>query len=210
MPPAPAPARRDPVAAPLGRGVSARGRASGPIAGLAALRGQVVGAMVAGLAVAAHGAGGGGVPGSAGVGLLLVAAAGIGALAGQVRSVAGPGGRLKLLGALAAGQLAGHEALSGLAHEHGSDSAATTFGGQALPGGAMIGAHALATLGCALLIVLAERLYALVAQAFRAAVERPGALVPARDAACLPTDPTPARGRAGSGALGSRGPPVRV
>ncbi|MGV9413454.1 hypothetical protein ACWDOP_26440 [Nocardia sp. NPDC003693] len=125
-------------------------------------RGVVAGGTVAVLAVAAHGIAGGGVPGSAGLTLLIAAAAAIGALAATLRS---PGALVALM---ALGQPVGHVALSGLVHDgHGSPAR------ELVGDGAMAGAHALATVVFAALLLLAERLYGFVARAVRAVLSRP-------------------------------------
>ncbi|MFI5778506.1 hypothetical protein [Nocardia sp. NPDC051570] len=179
--------------------------------GRAAVRGYLVGATVAALAVAAHGISGGGYPDSTGLSLLVSIAGGIGALAGMLPATGARTGRVALFAALAGGQWAGHEALAGLAgHRHESAGMAMSFAAYQLPAGAMIAAHAVAALACALLIAAVERLYSVVARAYRDAVDRPRTLValggaPGR-AAALPYVYTLLR----SGFLGSRAPPAPV
>ncbi|ATL64918.1 hypothetical protein [Nocardia terpenica] len=177
-------------------------------AGPSRIRGALVGATVAALAVAAHGPTGG-YPNSTALTLLVAAAAATGALASALPAPRGIGGRAALFATVAAGQLIGHRALSGLAghgHETGRAASLSVLGVR-IPGGWMTVAHVLAALGCVLLIVAAERLYSLVSQAVRTVTGR------------LRTPPPPVGiARRGAGdrhydshhitALGSRAPPV--
>ncbi|MFI7004037.1 hypothetical protein [Nocardia sp. NPDC050175] len=127
------------------------------------LRGGLVGVLVGALAVAAHGSAGGGFPGSAELTLVLLVAA----LTGGAANVLARG-RGSVLGLLMLGQLAGHVALSGLlGHEH---AAAAT---DPLPSGWMLVAHAVATFGCAAVISITERLYAVASSAVRAVLAKP-------------------------------------
>ncbi|NKS66457.1 hypothetical protein GS461_10475 [Rhodococcus hoagii] len=75
-----------------------------------------MGALAAALAVAAHGVAGGGFPGSPALTLLLAACAAVGAAAGGVPVLSRS--RTALFGALAAGQGAGHLALTVSADGH--------------------------------------------------------------------------------------------
>ncbi|WP_063125662.1 hypothetical protein [Nocardia fusca] len=139
----------------------------------APLRGCVVGTTTGILAVAAHGIAGGGYPTSAGAALLLLTALVTGAAAGSViggsgRLPAGPG-RGTLI-ALAAGQFAGHWALTGLTGHHGTPAEPAP---EALPGAAMIAFHLLAVVVCALAITAAERLYRCASSVLRALLEPP-------------------------------------
>ncbi|WP_063048434.1 hypothetical protein [Nocardia arthritidis] len=169
------------------------------------LRGGLVGVLVGVLAVAAHGAAGGGAPGSTELTLLLLIAALAGAAAGAVRACPRPSVPAGLLGA---GQLLSHAALSVLlGHDHaGTGSTATA---SPLPTGWMLLAHIAATVGCAALIVLTERLYAAVSSVLRALSAPPR---PARIAGSPPwPDPDLLPHRcAPLGALGPRAPPVSV
>ncbi|GAA5046934.1 hypothetical protein [Nocardia callitridis] len=124
----------------------------GPITGH--LRGGLVGVMVSALAVAAHGTAGGGHPGSAELTLILLIAV-VAGCAGD--TVLARRRRCTVVGLLAGGQLAGHLALTGLGHTHSASNSA-------LPTGWMLVAHTVATLICAVLIVLAERLYAVASR----------------------------------------------
>ncbi|WP_067468165.1 hypothetical protein [Nocardia amamiensis] len=168
------------------------------------LRGGLVGALVATLAVAAHGAAGGGVPDSTELTLLLLIAAAAGAAAGMAPGRPGP----MLVGLLGVGQLASHAALSGLlGHDHTGHGTrgATTL--PTLPVGWMLFAHALATLGCAVLIMLAGRLYAVASGALRAIFAPP----PVARVIGAPHWPDPGLAAyrcAPNGAIGPRAPPV--
>ena len=117
-----------------------------PRSGAATVRGALVGVCSGAVVVAAHGVGGGGLPS----GDALVLLAGAGALVGTfVRTLpAAPAARLAVLTVvLGIGQAAGHLALSVAAgHMHGAG-----------PTSAMVGAHTLAALVCAVLIASAER-----------------------------------------------------
>lgn len=118
------------------------------------LRGCAVGASAAGLAVAAHGIAGGGYPNSTALTLLLIAGIAIGAVAAAAR-----GGPLAVIGLLGTGQIAGHLALTVALHH---DTTATA---------PMLGAHLLATLICAALIVGAEELCKYLAARLAAAAQ---------------------------------------
>ena len=128
----------------------------------AALRGGAVGAAVASLAVAAHGIGGGGLPDTAALTLLLAVCTGVGAIVVGLPVLTRS--RWALLGALAAGQGAGHLALTLVvdAHTH-----------SAVPAPAMLAAHAAATVVCAALIGTAERLHGPATNVLRAVLEPP-------------------------------------
>ncbi|MFI9507663.1 hypothetical protein [Nocardia sp. NPDC052566] len=139
----------------------------------APIRGGSVGALAGALAIAAHGAAGGGYPESSGVALLLIAAGLAGGAAGALGRQALFGrtallDRTALLGLLGIGQLAGHAALSGrLVHDHAAPAESP------LPQGWMLLAHAIATFACAALILVAERLYAVASGAVRAVLTAP-------------------------------------
>ncbi|MEV6557021.1 hypothetical protein AB0M22_14970 [Nocardia sp. NPDC051756] len=161
------------------------------------LRGGLVGVLVGVLAVAAHGSAGGGFPGSAELTLVLLVAA----LAGCAANVLA-GGRGSVLGLLMLGQVASHVVLSGLlGHEH--PAAATN----PLPTGWMLVAHALATLGCAAVIAVTERLYAVVSGAVRAVLAKPD--LPRIAGPAHWSDPGLPHYRCPpKGAIGPRAPPV--
>ncbi|MQY22337.1 hypothetical protein [Nocardia macrotermitis] len=177
-------------------------------------RGVLVGASVATLAVAAHGLAGGGWPGSAALTLLLFAAAGIGAIATLLPVPSGTPSRAALLTALAAGQLAAHLALSvpagpdPMAMGRESCGAAGTFLAAAgLPDGPMAAAHAIATLLCATLIAVAERLYSVVSRAIRT-LTAPIRPLPTPRAARWLDAPFDLHRFLHAGSLGSRAPPL--
>lgn len=130
-----------------------------------------------GLAVAAHGIGGGGVPRSAEVALLLLVslAAGVfaqGRTTERAASQRFTGSRgsaaVRTAAALIGGQWAGHFALSATLDHHGLLH---------LPGVAMIAAHLVAAGACAALILVAERLYLVASSVVRAVLSRPAAVV---------------------------------
>ncbi|KQU04637.1 hypothetical protein ASG56_15115 [Rhodococcus sp. Leaf7] len=116
-------------------------------------RGGAVGALTAALAVAAHGAGGGEIPGSDSLTFLVVASLGVGVLAGSVGT--GRSGRLALLPWLAGGQVVAHQALA-LAADHSHPV-----------GPSMLTAHAVAVGVCALLLGAAERLLRAITSVLR-------------------------------------------
>lgn len=127
-------------------------------AGADRLRGCAVGALAAALTVAAHGVGGGGYPSSTALTTLIAVCATVGALAGSMRAR----GPYAVIGMLGLGQIGGHYAsmeMIGAGTHHMSSST--------VPGWAMIGAHAAATLLCAALIVLANRLYVVASRVVR-------------------------------------------
>ncbi|MGW4331140.1 hypothetical protein ACWEKR_35335 [Nocardia sp. NPDC004573] len=165
------------------------------------LRGGLVGVLVGVLAVAAHGAAGGGAPGTTELTLLLLIAAGFGSVAGTVRAHPSV-----VAGLLGAGQLLSHVALSVLlGHDHaGTGSGATS---SPVPTGGMLFAHIVATIGCATLIVLTERLYAAASGALRA-ILAPPRRVRIVGAPLWPYSGLPPYRCAPLGALGPRAPPV--
>ncbi|MFD4180853.1 hypothetical protein [Rhodococcus sp. NPDC058514] len=128
----------------------------------ARLRGAAVGALTAALAVAGHGVAGGGYPDSSALTLLVLCCAAVGAVTGSLR-----GGRVALLGALAAGQLVGHLALSTALTAH------QPHGPELSPRGlTMLAAHAAATAVCAALILSAEALYGPITRVLRTLTRR--------------------------------------
>ncbi|MGQ4618301.1 hypothetical protein [Nocardia sp. R7R-8] len=167
------------------------------------LRGGLIGVLVGVLAVAAHGAAGGGAPGSTELTLLLLIAAGVGSAA----ATAPAGLRLSVVaGPLGAGQLLSHAALSVLVgHDHSGTADAAAI--SPVPTGWMLLAHTVATVGCAVLIVLAERLYATASGALRLilAPPRQARIAGAPGWADLGL---PLYRCASPGALGPRAPPV--
>lgn len=164
---------------------------------------------MAALAVAAHGFAGGGVPGSAGLTLLVLAAAALGAIAAGLR------GRLALPALMALGQPVCHLALSGLApHRHGT-AAMTLAPGAMASGpisltcdGAMIAAHTVAAVACAFLILAVERLYTLISRAVRVALAPPRPPLIGRATARRPRSVTLPTFLLVLGHSGPRAPPV--
>ncbi|MGC0366834.1 hypothetical protein ABH922_004818 [Rhodococcus sp. 27YEA15] len=126
----------------------------------APLRGTAVGAASAALSVAAHGMGGGAVPQVSSLTLLIAVCAAVGAVVATLPGLAR--GPLALVGALAAGQLSAHTAMTLTVHSH-----------SASPGLAMLGAHIGATFVCALLVLAAERLFHVLGRALRAVLVPP-------------------------------------
>ncbi|WP_067825939.1 hypothetical protein [Nocardia inohanensis] len=174
------------------------------------LRGGSAGALTAALAIAAHAAAGGPTPGSTGVTLLLLAAAAIGAVAMTLPRSAS---RTALPALMAAAQPLCHVALTGLSHG-GHGSAAGGFSGflsgsaAIVSDAAMAAGHAAAAVVCALLIAAADRLYGLVAQAVRVAVNRPGALAAGPRPRTWTSPRSTLRSLRIAGAAGPRAPPV--
>ncbi|NEW44338.1 hypothetical protein [Nocardia cyriacigeorgica] len=171
-------------------------------------RGFLVGASVGALAVAAHGLAGGGYPSSAELALVLIAASVTGLVAGALPWRRGP---VPVLGVLAAGQVAGHGALTGIyGHEHAPSTSAPLAGellGGYLPSGGMLLAHLGATLVCAALIPVAERLYGAISAALRVLLAPPRTRVRQGSA---PTFESVVRlpSFAPAGATGPRAPPL--
>lgn len=168
-------------------------------------RGCLVGGMVGALAIAAHGAAGGGFPDSAESALLLLVSALTGWVAGRLRFGIG---RCAVLGPLVLGQLAGHAVLSGLVdHTHAHTAVGAPRLDPYLPTGSMLAAHCIATLGCVALILLAERLYAMASSVIRAISTTGSPLAVTRPVRW----PDPIRRQYGfppNGAIGPRAPPV--
>ncbi|WP_216892103.1 hypothetical protein [Nocardia alni] len=172
---------------------------------------------VATLAAAAHGLAGGGYPGSAALTLLLLTAAGVGAIASLLPVPAGMSGRAALLGTLAAGQMTGHLAMTvanapgSMSMMHESSSGAHIFGHfpamLGLSSGPMVLAHTAATLLCAVLITATERLYTLASQTVRTLTAHPRPLVPPGPARWSGSPRRPYRFLRTAG-LGSRAPPA--
>lgn len=179
----------------------------------------MVGALVGALAVAAHGAAGGGFPGGADFALLQA----VSVLTGAVAVLTRRRGRLAdaagLLAVLAGGQYAAHLLLAshpGAASGHPGAAASEVLGGTAgglaqfigVPAGAgMLAAHAVATLLVALAIPVAERFAALAAGTLRALLGPPRARPPRALAAGFPGTPL-LRAAGPLGAIGPRAPPV--
>ncbi|TQC48688.1 hypothetical protein EEB14_13395, partial [Rhodococcus sp. WS4] len=143
------------------------------------------------------GGGGGGLPESAALTLLLVTCGGVGAITAQ--TPARFHGRLALVGALGAGQVAAHFALTLTSHAH-----------SAVPAAPMLAAHAVATVACALLIANAERLYGPLVHVWRVVLRGaplPVSVVTSTHLPTRPANPVDALLRA---SISRRGPPVPV
>ncbi|WP_305093340.1 hypothetical protein [Prescottella sp. R16] len=165
----------------------------------AALRGGAAGATVATLAVAAHGAGGGGWPDETGLTLLLAVAVAVGALTGGAPVFTRS--RWALLAALASGQAAGHLALTVASGAHVHDG---------VPAYLMVAAHAVAALACALLISTAERLHGPITRVLRAVFAPPTPAPPTPSQVLIPWDPHPIRLPVLAAGWSRRGPPQVV
>ncbi|MDI9917198.1 hypothetical protein [Rhodococcus sp. IEGM 1379] len=126
----------------------------------APLRGSVVGAASGALAIAAHGISGGEIPPASAMTLLIAVCVAVGAITATLPSLAR--GPLPLIAALGAGQLAAHAAMTVSVHSHSS-----------APGLTMLGAHAVATAVCAVAVLAAERLFAVVTNAARTVLTTP-------------------------------------
>ena len=122
-------------------------------------RGLIVAAFTALLAVTAHGMVSGGFPTGGTAALLVVSAAGIGAMVGASDRA---GGRGALLGVLALGQLGGHLVLSSGGHQMPAAGPAT-----GIPAPVMLLAHLAAVALGAILVAACERLYAALSSAIR-------------------------------------------
>lgn len=185
--------------------------------GTAQLRGCVVGVATGALAVAAHGAAGGGYPTPAGTALLLLTAL----LTGWVAGSGGTGARSRFANRatipgpgivlpLAAGQFVGHWALAGRTGHHTGTGIAA---GESPAGGplsaAMLVAHLLAVLLCALTIAVAERLYRTASAVLRVLLTPVRGIPPAPRVRIAANVATP-RNHAPNGASGPRAPPARV
>ncbi|MFD6398743.1 hypothetical protein [Nocardia sp. NPDC060249] len=177
------------------------------------LRGGGCGVLVGGLAIAAHGIGGGGVPRSTEIALLLVVSlvagvfAGGGSWVGAEKPVtsrvsarakgAGSSATMRMATVLLAGQWAGHVALAASVDHH--------RGLPHLPSTPMIVAHCVAAFACAALILVAERLYLVASSVVRAVLRGPAVLV--RRAARWFATVAVARGARPRGARCPRAPP---
>lgn len=127
----------------------------------ARLRGTSVGVLTAALAVAAHGAAGGGWPAGAVIAELALLAVTIGAVASTMRAANRAG---VLVGLLGAGQLLAHVLLAIDGHTHGSHPLQ--------PGVLMPAAHLVAVTVGALLIAGGNRLFAALSRVLRAVARR--------------------------------------
>ncbi|WP_327148931.1 hypothetical protein [Nocardia sp. NBC_01329] len=174
----------------------------------ALLRGCVVGATTGALAIAAHGAAGGGYPTSAGAALLLLTALLAGAASGSIIGETGrwaASGRAILV-PLAAGQFAGHWALTGLTGHHDTTGEPTA---DVLSAGAMTTAHLVALTVCALMITAAERLYRSASSVVRTLLDPPRP-APGTPRVRIAATTAVAAHRSPNGASGPRAPPART
>jgi hypothetical protein len=160
----------------------------------ARLRGVAVGALTALLAVTAHG---GGVPGGAGLVLLLMVAALIGALAVHLPRAADT--RVLLI-LLSGGQLLGHLVLAET-HQHVSRPT----------GPFMLAAHAAAVLAGAVLIAAGGRLWSALSRAVaRIAPRRPLLITPRAAVRVRRADQPRHSQRQLAASVSHRGPPVSL
>lgn len=163
----------------------------------ALLRGTAVGTLTAALAVAAHGVGGGALPGGAVAGQLIVLAVTLGTVA---TTVPGAGRTAVLWGLLGTGQLVAHVLLATAGHSHGVQ-----------PGPAMFGAHLAAVSLGAGLIACGARLCAAVSRAVRVVVPEGRAVpVPPSCAMTRGADQPLHSALFLASSMSHRGPPVGV
>ncbi|GAA4489136.1 hypothetical protein GCM10023094_50250 [Rhodococcus olei] len=171
------------------------------------VRSASVGASTVTVAIAAHGAAGGGLPTSSSLLLLAGVATVLASLTTAVPVLRR--GVIALVPVLAVGQLAAHLALA-VGHGHHAAVAAV---GPLAAWAPMLGAHALALIVCAALIAAAERVGPRTEAALRAVVAALLATPPVveRPRVWLPvTDVHPVTAPVCRGAEPRRGPPVLV
>ncbi|OBC14735.1 hypothetical protein A5784_29425 [Mycobacterium sp. 852013-50091_SCH5140682] len=125
------------------------------------LRGTSVGVLTAALAVAAHGAAGGGWPAGAVIAQLALLAVTLGAVASTMRAANRTG---VLVGLLGTGQVLGHALLAIDGHTHGSHPLQ--------PGALMLAAHLVAVTVGAILIAGGTRLSSALSRVLRAVARR--------------------------------------
>jgi hypothetical protein len=146
--------------------------------------------------MAAHGAGGGGLPNGATAVLLAVLAATAGAVAATVSPASTP---RYLIGLLTVGQVLGHLLLSAAGHHHAAQ-----------PAPAMVAAHVIAIGTGAMLIAAGERLWRALSRTVRAVV-RIVCTVAAKPAAAARRADQPLRSALLLAAsVSHRGPPVSL
>jgi len=161
------------------------------------MRGVATGLLTATLAVAAHGAGGGAVPGGAASALLAVLAVTVGALTLCWPPAAGPVGLAVLL---AAGQLVGHGLLGAATQHHAAP---------VTPTGVMVAAHLVAVVVAAGLIAAGDRLCRALCHVARAVVRVPSAPIGSAAVVVTPASDHPSRATLLLAAsVTHRGPPV--
>jgi len=166
----------------------------------ARLRGTAAGLLTAALTLAAHSAGGGGVPtGVTALQLLVVAAV----LGGVATSVPRTHDAATMAALLAVGQLVGHGVLAAHGDHHGA--------GISPPGWAMMAAHVGATVVGALLISFGNRLCHILSRALRGAVRRTTMPVAETRNVVGPSPDQPVRANLVlQSSISHRGPPVGV
>jgi hypothetical protein len=168
-----------------------------PSIAAARLRGVAAGLLTAALAVAAHGAAGGGAPTGVAAVLLTVLTATVGGLAATIARTADV---RMLLALLAVGQLVGHAMLSVAGHCHGEAAA---------PAPAMLVAHAAAVGAGTLLIAAGDRLCRAVSRVVEVAVRVIAAPVAGRPTGVAKHADQPLRSALLLAAsVSHRGPPV--
>ncbi|MDJ0394360.1 hypothetical protein QMK17_13585 [Rhodococcus sp. G-MC3] len=133
----------------------------------ASLRGGAVGAMTVALAVAAHGAAGGGHPPGSAFVFLLIVGIGVGVMTTLPNPRSGWTQFCAVAVALVLGQSAAHVALAV------GDSHQMMHGHSMLPSPTMLGFHAAASAVAAVLICVAERLYGPITSVLRAVLDPP-------------------------------------
>ena len=171
-----------------------------PLSPAARLRGMAVGALTAALAVAAHGAGGGGLPSGSAVALLALVSLTLGALVTTLGDTADVG---LLVAALAVGQLLNHVLLGAAGHSHPPATDA--------PLGPMLAAHVVAIALGAALITAGERLCAALSRALIRVMRAPRRPVAAQEAITVASTDQPRQStRLLSASLSHRGPPVSL
>lgn len=127
--------------------------------------------MSTALAIAAHGLAGGDVPSASALTLLIAVCSAVGAITGTLPVLTR--GPLPLIAALGAGQLAAHTTMTLSVHSHSPSPAL-------FPGLAMLGAHVVATLVCATLVLAAERLFGVLTRVVQVVLSSPATPVAAR------------------------------
>lgn len=166
----------------------------------ARLRGGAVAALTVLLATAAHGAAAGAVPAGGAIGLLMVLAAGLGAMVTASPRARGP---VPLIGLLAAGQLAGHLVLgAGTAHQHPGHPGA-------MSGALMFGGHVAAVLAGGILVAAAERFAAALSRVVRNCSPNPFHRIEIPGTTVLPAAEHPLlRSLLVAASISHRGPPA--
>jgi hypothetical protein len=160
-------------------------------------RGASAALFTATLAIGAHSLADGGAPTGAGVALVIVLAATVGALSATVKHAAdGAGGLFVLLGG---GQVLGHVVLAAVGHSHGAG---------AMPTPAMACAHAAAVLVGAVLIGAGSRLCRALSAVVRVLAATSPASAVTAIATLMPSDQPLQWMLQMSASVSHRGPPV--